>query len=166
MKYNLLVLCLLFIFPFVLNRTSVEEFTDGQEKTLDISESDLYIGMRIPKNGYISLTLKKKENHNNLVKENFKVGLAPSLTNDNINFSNDISFTALSDGYTVVYYFEKGDNEYIIVHIERLTTGKPATIQIKFFTQMEAWTIAAIVLGCLLCVLIVIICICKKCCCR
>ena len=62
MKYNLLVLCLLFIFPFVLNRdNSAEEFTDGQERTLDISKSDLYIGMRIPKNGYITLTLKKKK---------------------------------------------------------------------------------------------------------
>ena len=110
--------------------------------------------------------MNEKEDHNNLVKENFKVGLATSLTNDGVNFTNDINFSALSDGYTVVYYFEKGDNEFVIVHIEKLTTGKPATIQISFFTKMEAWTIAAIVLGCLLCVLIVIICICKKCCCR
>ena len=165
MKYSFCVLILFFVFSFVLNKTDVKELKDGVEETINIEESDLYVGFRIYKNGYISLIFKKKQD-NKLKKEDITIGLYNSLEKDGPNYSNDITFTALNDEYSVVYKFEKGDNEFLIVHIKNLTPSN-ATIKIGFYTKLEAWAIAAIVLASLLCVLIIVICICKKfCCCK
>ena len=49
MKYNLYTLILFLVFSFVLNITNVPELKDGKEETFDISESELYIGLRITK---------------------------------------------------------------------------------------------------------------------
>ena len=163
MKNSLCVLILFVVFSFVLNKTEVHELKDGTEETIAISESDLYVGLRIPKKGYITLTLKKKEDHT-LSKEDISIGLYNSLSKDGPNYSNNIEFSSLTDGYTVVHYFDKGDNEYLIVHIKKLTSGKNLTIKIDYYTKFEALTIVAIVLASLLCVLIIVICICKKFC--
>ena len=163
MKYSLCVLCLFFVFSFVLNKSEVIEFKDGVEQTIEISEKDLYIGLRIPKNGHITLDFKKKQDHQ-LVKDNFKFGLSPSLSKDCSNYSNDIKYVEINDAFNIIFSFDKGDNEYVIVHIDSLTPGKSATIKIGFYTTLEGWAIAAIVLGSLLCVIIIIICIIKKCC--
>ena len=163
MKYNLCILILFLVFSFVLNRTDVLEFKDDKEETIDISDSELYIGLRITKNGHIALSLKNKDDHK-LKKEDFEIGLYNSLSKNGPSYSNDIEFSSLIDGYTVLYSFEKGENEFLIVHIKNLTVDKKATIKITYLSKFEAWTIAIIVLASLLCVLIIIICICKKCC--
>ena len=163
MKYSLCVLILFFVFSFVLNKTEIQELKDGKEETIAISESDLYLGFRISKSGKILLTLKNKEDHK-LSKEDITIGLYNSLSKDGPNYSNIQDLSSISDQYSVVHSFEKGDNEFLIVHIKNLSVGKNATIKISFYTNMEAWTIAIIVLASLLCVLIIVICICKKCC--
>ena len=164
MKYSLCVLILFFVFSFVLNKTDMTELQDDQEETIAISESDLYVGFRIYKSGYISLTLKKKEDHKDVKQEDITIGVYNSLSKDGPNYSNDITFSNYLDEITVVHKFEKGDNEFLIVHIKNLTVGKDAKIKIHFYTKLEAGAIAAIVIASLLCVLIIVLCICKKFC--
>ena len=167
MKYSLCVLILFFVFSFVLNKTEIQELKDGKEETIVISESDLYVGFPIYKSGNIVLTLKNKDDHK-LSKEDITIGLYNSLSKDGPNYSNINDITYITNEYTFAYSFEKGDNEFLIVHIKNLTVGKNATITISFYSKMETWTIVVIVLASLLCALIIVICICKKlcCCCR
>ena len=94
MKYNLYALILFLVFSFVLNINNVPELKDDKEETFDISESELYIGFRITKNGHITLSLKKSEDHD-LKKEDFEIGLYNSLSRNGRNYSNDIDFSSI-----------------------------------------------------------------------
>ena len=144
MKFNLCVLCLFFAISFVLNSSPPEKFEDGVERTIDLSNEKLCIRMKIPKSGYINLSLKEAKIHK-LDKKNFKFGLSPSEEINNAN-DNNITFVNLTDEYKISFYAEKGNNEYVIVNIESLTKDNKVTIKLTFFPQFQGSIIIAIIL--------------------
>ena len=162
MKFNLFVFSLFFVFSFVLNKSEVQEFNSGEEKEIDISANELFVGMKIPKSGYINLNLKEKKIHQ-LKKENFKFGLSPNIENKNATNGN-ISYANLSDGYVISFYAEKGSNEFVIVNITSLTIGNKATIKFTFIEQLQGSELIFLILVASNVVIIIAFLIFKYCC--
>ena len=159
MKYKLNAVCLFFIFSFVLNSSIVQEFKDGEEKLVKIIDEELYLGIKVPKSGAITLHIEIDQK---LESSNFKYGLYPYLNKYGPIYYNDITLSHIGDLYTITFLFEKGDNEYAIIYIGNLIIGKKAKIQIIYFTNFETGTITFIGLVFIILVIIIIICICKK----
>ena len=143
MKFSLYVLCLLLANSFVLNLLP-EIFLDGVERTINVSNKNLFIGMKIPKSGYINLSLKEKKIHK-LDQEKIKFGLSPSNKINNVT-DNNITFANLTDGYKISFYVEKGNNEYVIVKIESLSKNNKAKIKLTFFPEFQGSAIITIIL--------------------
>ena len=120
MKYNLNIVCLFFIFSFVLNSSVVQEFKDEEEKLIKITDEDLYLGIKVPKDGAITLHIRIDQK---LKSSNIKYGLYPYLDKYGPIYSNDISLVQIGDLYTISFKFEKGNNEYAIIYIGNLTIG-------------------------------------------
>ena len=161
MKFNLCAFCLFFAISFALNSSPATVFVDGVEQTIDISDGNILIGMKIPKSGYINLSLKEKKNHK-LEKKNIKFGLSPS-TEINNPTDNNISFANLKDEYIISFYVEKENNEYVIVNIESLTIGNKATIKLTFFPKFQGSAIITIILVALIIILFIAFVISKYC---
>ena len=165
MKFSQCVLCLLFANFFVLSISPEKVFVDGVEETIDVSNKNkkLYICMKIPKSGYISLSLSLKEKKiHKLDKENFKFGLSPSNEINNVT-DNNITFANFSDEYKISFYVEKGNNEYVFVNIEPLTVDNKATIKLTFFPEFQGSAIITIILVALNIIFLIAFIIFKKC---
>ena len=161
MKFSLCVLCLLLANSLALKSSHPNEFIDGVEQTIDISDEKLYISMKIPKSGYINLSLKQNKIHK-LDQKKIKFGLSPSIEKFNLT-DNNITFANLTDEYKISFYVEKGNNEYVIVNIESLSKDNKATIKLTFFPEFQGSAIITIILVALNAIFLIAFVIFKKC---